>query len=233
MSRNHWQVQAIPFGSRFSPDLLKKQTASPNLIDSDIQYWRYAWLYRCWWVSSLDDRSNTSNAKHLSPSFKYWIWISKYWTTTAAGAAQYWFLCIWKKDARPKGRPFFRFIDVWDLFPYIVCSMYIDVSQIQSDCVTNSKRLCHKFKAIVSQIQSDCVTNSKFSFHILIFNSKIAIFLLFLLIQKLAIIINIQLFSFTFEHKKLSISSILDKFRKGWSIIFNHFYQYFNMLITC
>ena len=162
-------------------------------------------------MSSLDDRSNTSNAKHLSPSFKYWIWISKYWTTTAAGAAQYWFLCIWKKDARPKGRPFFRFIDVWDLFPYIVCSMYIDVSQIQSDCVTNSK----------------------FSFHILIFNSKIAIFLLFLLIQKLAIIINIQSFSFTFEHKKLRISSILDKFRKGWSILFNHFYQYFNMFITC
>ena len=69
---------------------------------------------------------------------KYCIWIFKYWTTTAAGAAQYWFCVFDKKDARPKGRPFYRFIDVWDLFPYIVCSMYIVVSQIQSDCVTNS-----------------------------------------------------------------------------------------------
>ena len=80
VSRNPWQVQAIPFGSRFSPDLLKKQTASPNLL---LRYsiLKICWivLYRCWWVSSLDDRSNTSNAKHLSTSFKYCIWIFTYW----------------------------------------------------------------------------------------------------------------------------------------------------------
>ena len=92
MSRNPWLVQAIPFGSRFSPDLLKRQRLRP-ICYADIQYWRYAWLYRCWWVSSLDDRSNTSNAKHLSPSFKYWIWIFKYWELEfklISSVIQYW-----------------------------------------------------------------------------------------------------------------------------------------------
>ena len=127
VSRNPWQVQAIPFGSRFSQDLLKEQRLR-LICYADIQYWRYVVLYRCWWVSSLDDRSNTSNAKHLSPSFKV-LYLNLHVLNNCCWRSTILVLCI-----EPTRMPTFReaFL-VWDVYSMcIICVLlHIVVSIIQ------------------------------------------------------------------------------------------------------